>query len=98
MVRHLKYVDIIYCCPVNNCNKEYKTKYNLKKHVEMLHLDRQFFICDLCDKSLSSKQVLDEHMNKHLGIKPFKCTFCYKKFRHYSHLALHRKNHEDLFK
>lgn len=95
MVKHSQFVELYYCCPISNCEKEYKTKFNLKKHVEMTHLGLKFFICDICNKSLSSQQVLDEHMNKHLGLKPHKCATCRKKFRHYSHLALHRKKHEE---
>lgn len=98
MCKSIEQIWLFYCCPDPNCDREYKTKFNLKKHVEMTHMGLKFFVCEICSKSLSSKQVLDEHMNKHLGIKPHKCSICRQKFRHYSHLALHRRKHSSRFK
>lgn len=88
---------VLYCCPVENCPKEYQTKFNLKRHVEMGHIGKQLFKCKVCFKSLSSKQVLNEHMFIHQDIKPHKCSVCRQKVRHYSHLALHRKKHNSRY-
>lgn len=87
-------LNILYCCPIGDCMKEYLTKFNLKKHIEIAHIGKKLFVCEVCCKSLSSKQVLKEHMHIHQGIKSHKCSVCRKKFRHYSHLALHRKKHD----
>lgn len=94
MRRNKEFEVLAYCCPCPNCDKEYKSKFNLKKHFQLSHLKQKLFVCDICQKSLSSKQVLEEHLNKHNGIKRHKCETCYKEFRHYSHLALHRKKHD----
>ena len=36
------------------------------------------YVCDLCSKSFSRQQALNEHKNRHLGIRPFSCKECKK--------------------
>lgn len=38
------------------------------------------FICFLCEKSFIAKIGLQQHMRKHIGDKPFKCTYCNASF------------------
>lgn len=85
---------IWYCCPHQDCSKKYKSKFNLRKHVESSHLGKKFFICSDCGKSFASNHTLKEHTNKHKNIKPYKCTECGENFRHYSYLSLHRRAHQ----
>lgn len=46
-----------------------------------------------CDKSFYEARDLRQHMNKHLGVKPFQCQFCGKcyswKKDWYSHVKSH---------
>ncbi|XP_050502536.1 longitudinals lacking protein, isoforms H/M/V isoform X13 [Diabrotica virgifera virgifera] len=53
-----------YECP--NCNKRYRTKGNLKQHMNFRCLNKRQFRCKLCKHSFSSKGDLKGHIvNKH---------------------------------
>lgn len=46
-----------------------------------------------CDKSFYEAKDLQQHMNKHLGVKPFQCQVCGKSYSWkkdwYSHVKSH---------
>ena len=52
-------------------------------------------VCQICQKRLSSKQNLKQHLNIHSGEKPYKCTFggCISAYRHASQLSNHKLVH-----
>lgn len=82
-----------YCCHYPNCLKEYKGKYNLRKHIRS-HAGIFLYRCDYegCDKTYKIKENLDLHVkNFHLREKPFKCGFCLKKFSHRNGKLYHEK-------
>lgn len=83
-----------FCCPLPGCMKEYISKFNLKKHIQVCHLKKHSFICHQCNKTFVSKQNLREHTFIHSGAKPFKCSFCGKKFRQTSQLCMHKRAHK----
>lgn len=84
----------LYCCPQSDCFKEYKCRFSLRRHFEMTHLGKTFFACHICKKSLASNQILREHLYKHSGIKPYRCSICRIRFRQYSHLSVHKLKHK----
>ena len=84
---------IYYCCPFQACNREYKNKINLKKHVLCYHLGSKPFNCETCKKSFVSKQNLNEHKFIHVGVKPYKCIHCGMNFRQNSQLSCHKRLH-----
>lgn len=83
----------LYCCMHSNCGSEYSTKFNLKRHVESVHMHIKKFKCLQCNSLFSSKQSLKEHMHIHSGAMPFKCCICEKYFRQASQLSLHKRVH-----
>ena len=83
----------LFCCMYPNCDSEYSTKFNLKRHVESVHLHVKKYVCSICKLSFCSKQSLKEHLRIHSGIQPFKCTACEKSFRQASQLSLHKRIH-----
>lgn len=89
---------VIYSCAVEGCMKEYYNKFNLKRHISICHLKSNLFICNTCGVALVCKKNLREHMFIHSGIKPYKCTYCGKKFRQLSQLTLHRRIHGKRYK
>lgn len=83
----------LYCCMYTGCPSEYSTKFNLKRHVESVHMHVKKYKCSTCGVLFSSKQSLQEHMHIHTGQMPFKCSTCNKYFRQASQLSLHKRLH-----
>ena len=83
----------LYCCMYPECDSEYTSKFNLKRHVESVHLHIKKYKCTICACLFSSKQSLIEHQHIHSGLMPFKCSACHKYFRQASQLSLHRRIH-----
>jgi len=56
------------------------------------------FKCKYCNRNLSSRQNLREHIYIHTGVRPYKCTEpgCSKTFRQGSLLSIHRKAHKTI--
>ena len=88
---------LLYCCPAQGCTKEYRTKFNLKKHFEFCHLHMRRFKCEICTRDFVSKQNLNEHMFIHTGAKPYKCDQCGQNFRHSSYLSFHKRTHQQTY-
>lgn len=51
------------------------------------------FQCDVCNRSFSRSNCLNEHKNIHQNIKPFNCIECGKSFRQSSNYYRHRQLH-----
>jgi hypothetical protein len=88
-----------YTCTVVNCQRAYKSKSRLDKHYKS-HFCETIYKCEYggCYKVYRSKENLSLHVkNKHLGIKPYDCKFCFKRFSHRNGKIYHeRKMHGDL--
>jgi len=54
-----------YKCYYDSCSKTYKTKYNLRRHINSNHLLIREFTCQFCLKSFASKQNLQGHERTH---------------------------------
>lgn len=50
-----------------------------------------------CEKSFKCEAKLKDHINSHLGITPFACSICLKKFTCKRYLDAHLKSHNDNF-
>ncbi|CAG9329351.1 unnamed protein product [Blepharisma stoltei] len=87
--------DMAFNCPIEGCNRAYKNKFNLDRHMEALHMQDKKYQCPHCQKILSSKQNLNEHLFTHSGEKPYVCKEpgCGMKFRQGSQLSAHKRIH-----
>ena len=47
-------------CPV--CHKSYSQKYNLRRHIETVHMGLKKFQCPVCSKAFPAKRNMDDHM------------------------------------
>ena len=83
----------LFCCMYTDCDSEYSTKFNLKRHVESVHMHVKRYKCAVCCLMFASKQSLKEHLHIHTGAMPFKCDSCDKNFRQASQLSLHKRIH-----
>ena len=76
-----------FLCEVEGCGKAFMRKHTLGAHKEW---HRKRFICSWpeCDQRFPDIYLLNEHLNRHQNIKPFKCTFngCPKEY--FSRLSL----------
>lgn len=72
----------VFCCMYPGCEKEYGTKFNLKRHVVVYHLKQKQVECPICGKNFRVLQNYIEHSYIHSNQKPYKCELCGEKFRH----------------
>jgi hypothetical protein len=82
-------------CYYHTCGKMFSTKFNLRRHINVSHLDIKAYACEVCLKNFASKQNLKEHFFIHTGEKPFACPVqkCGRRFRQASQLSFHKKLH-----
>lgn len=85
-------------CDYAGCPKSYCSSFNLKRHIEIVHLGIKKFRCNLCGKFMSSKQNLIDHEHIHTGAKPYVCEVqgCGHPFRQLSQYYLHRQLHNEV--
>ncbi|KAM3957674.1 LOW QUALITY PROTEIN: uncharacterized protein ACR2FA_008387 [Aphomia sociella] len=84
---------IIYPC--NACNKTYKKKFELNRHIKHHHLQQRSYLCDKCNAKFFSKRGLVDHLAKHAGGEVYACDVCGKVFSRARTLREHLKLHED---
>ena len=58
-----------------------------------LHTGQKNFICDICQKTLTQKVTLNQHLKVHPGEKPHQCESCEKSFSQKAHLKRHMTVH-----
>ncbi|XP_001651835.2 zinc finger protein 239 [Aedes aegypti] len=64
----------------NICGKGFLKQSNLTSHLRT-HSDEKSFRCNICKQAtFKSKKALQDHKNRHLGLKPFECGQCGKQF------------------
>ena len=84
---------IFFCCMFSSCGKEYLTKENLKRHINISHFHKREQVCTICNKRLLNSANMKEHNLIHTNLKPHQCPICQKQFRHKSKLGSHIKSH-----
>ena len=84
-----------YLC--NECDKSFRDNFDLKRHVDIVHLKLKPFKCAYCDKSFDTGSNLERHvLNKHEKIR-HPCDFCDGNYSQKSHLARHiKKKHQNI--
>ena len=78
------------------CGRKFTTKPRLKDHFNSIHLnhaDRKH-VCKLCGQGFHKIIAYKNHMNKHLGLKPYECPAeqCEKSFSDDTSWAHHKKS------
>ena len=82
----------------DKCEKHFKVKTKLKRHVLAVHEGIKEFKCEICDKAFSQKSHKNSHMeNVHEGIRNFYCDLCENKsFVKSIDLRNHMKNYHGM--
>lgn len=76
------------------CSRRFNCENRLRAHMESKHGPKVQYICQVCEKRLSSKRTLKQHLNViHLGLCRFRCEFvgCTSCFDQKSKLVEHTK-------
>ena len=92
-------------CEIVGCKKTFRNQESLDSHTEIDHTNaiqeyHDEFKCQHCNKNLSTKQSLKEHVFTHTKEKPYKCleAGCGLLFRQSSQLSNHKKVHSEIKK
>eukprot|EP00092_Neocalanus_flemingeri_P026148 GFUD01028339.1.p1 GENE.GFUD01028339.1~~GFUD01028339.1.p1 ORF type:complete len:683 (+),score=146.91 GFUD01028339.1:53-2101(+) len=75
--------------PCDTCGKAFHTSRDMKTHMKVHSLPYQ---CHLCEKSLSAKGLLDDHLRKHAGDKLLCRHTCGKAYLDRRHRDRHEKS------
>ena len=85
------------------CNRNFTLRSFLNRHINYAHRtkkalgsgpdksDQENFQCNICNKTLISKNNLKEHMRIHNPDLQFECPYCHKKCTHRTNLQRHIK-------
>ena len=82
-----------YKCNIGKCKKIFSSKKRYDNHIST-HFYEKVYKCeyDNCNKQYRSRENLTLHMkNKHLNIKPYKCSYCMNFFSHRNGKIYHEK-------
>ena len=80
-------------CTYEDCKEVFPSRRALNAHEVEIHCPYNIYECEVCHKSLASKQSMKEHMNKHTGNKPHSCSVCHERFRRAGQLSIHKRKH-----
>lgn len=85
-----------FVCSHPGCNKEYSTKFALKRHA-ITHSGKKQFKCKYCDKMFALEQYKKEHEYIHTNETPYVWGIdgCTEAFRQRAKLCLHRMSHKN---
>lgn len=94
-----------YKCDFPKCEKRYTRSYHLTRHKKKAHgrggspSGTPSYPCSLdgCRKVLSTKQLLDRHVDNYHKNRQFACANCGKRFQKHQHLRSHEFEHNKVF-
>ena len=68
-------------CLCTSCGMRFERKIDLSRHLKERHEERPLK-CPFseCSKTFVSKELYQDHLNKHSGSKPHSCTGCMRTF------------------
>uniref|UniRef100_UPI0037E7AE89 zinc finger protein 184-like n=1 Tax=Semicossyphus pulcher TaxID=241346 RepID=UPI0037E7AE89 len=78
-------------CTVPDCDKNFRSTSEVKRHVLIHHSTERPFKCDDCGKGFIKKCYLNAHAKIHSGEKPFVCHCCGKAFPKIYSMQRHKR-------
>lgn len=76
------------------CNRIFSNLRLFRIHRRMHYPQNKAWACDQCGKKYSSRNLLEEHINTHTGLRPYVCGQCGKDFASKYTFRAHEKTHE----
>ncbi|XP_077530031.1 uncharacterized protein LOC144142410 isoform X2 [Haemaphysalis longicornis] len=95
LVKHAKMHTIEKYCYCRFCQQRFTKKRGLEVHERTCTGDLSPFVCNVCEKRLSTKADLVDHIRDHASERPFGCSVCPAHFRLKYQLSLHMKAHAE---
>ncbi|XP_046989560.1 zinc finger protein 37-like [Schistocerca americana] len=89
---HAATEDGDYQCEV--CNRIFSNLRLFRVHKRMHYPQSKLWTCETCGKRYSSRNLLEEHINTHTGVRPYVCEVCGKDFASKYTYRAHAKTHE----
>ncbi len=72
-----------------HCDKTFRRRDHLNKHVLSVHTSERRFCCHICSKRYTSPGTLRQHMNSSHSQKMLSCQYCDKTFARNDHMQKH---------
>ena len=63
----------VFICDFNNCERIFKAKYSLTRHIQSKHFKKKKYACKHCNKTFALSHNLKEHEFIHTQASPFIC-------------------------
>ncbi|XP_063930898.1 zinc finger protein 354A-like isoform X2 [Zophobas morio] len=76
------------------CNRIFSNLRLFRIHRRMHYPQNKAWPCETCGKKYSSRNLLEEHINTHTGVRPYVCQQCGKDFASKYTFRAHEKTHE----
>lgn len=76
------------------CNRIFSNLRLFRVHKRMHYPQSKLWTCETCGKRYSSRNLLEEHINTHTGVRPYVCEICGKDFASKYTYKAHSKTHE----
>ncbi|XP_018579470.1 zinc finger protein 62 homolog [Anoplophora glabripennis] len=92
-VRDIHKGKLIDCYMCNVCGKTFKTRSELRQHINSKCGTEKLFTCKVCGQKLMSAGSLYNHMRRHSDMASFMCRFCAKLFHTAGQLKVHERIH-----
>jgi hypothetical protein len=73
----------------NFCEKTFRRRDHLNKHVRGVHTTERNFVCPVCSKKYTSDGTLKQHVSNSHSQKLQQCNYCDKAFARKDHLMKH---------
>ncbi|KAK7109664.1 hypothetical protein V1264_013664 [Littorina saxatilis] len=73
------------------CQRWFRTKTGLHRHVRKLHMDDPKFRCRQCGHGFMTREHFTGHMNMHTGVQGFQCPHCPQRYTYRGDLYRHKK-------
>jgi len=77
------------------CDQQFSRRSHLDLHHTIVHDKKKTYECEICKKRFASKRDVSQHLNRHTGDRPFKCSQCPKSYPDPSNLREHAKVHSE---
>lgn len=81
--------DVIYTCVI--CNKEIAPYPNFRNHCYTVHVVKDRFKCQYCNKPFSKQSILNSHIE---AVHIFRCASCQEQFSTKTELHTHQNIHK----